>query len=79
MNSIEKWITQNNNVYYVDINEFSEGQMESINKLNNNFTIDKNYYSSIYPRVMVFKNKTIFKDFELKCTGFDCTVYDNIF
>lgn len=79
LNSIEKWITQNNNVYYVDINDFSSTQMENINKLNNNFMTDKNYYSGIYPRVIVFKNKTIYKDFEIKCTGFNCTGYDNIF
>ena len=79
LNTIEKWIAKNNNVYYVAIDDFSEKEMESINKLNNNFSLDKNYYNGIYPRVLVINNKTIYKDFEIKCNGFNCTSYENIF
>ena len=43
--------------------------------MNNAF---KNYYNGIYPRIMVINNKSIYKDFEIKCKGFDCTSYDNI-
>lgn len=78
LNTIEKWITKYNNIYYVNINDFSDKEIESINEINNNFVIDKNYYNGIYPRIMVINNKSIYKDFEIKCKGFDCTSYDNI-
>lgn len=79
LNVIEKWLNKKHNVYYVNINDFSDIQMESINKLNNNFSLDKNYYNGIYPRVIVVNNNEIYKDFEIKCKGFNCTSYENIF
>lgn len=79
LNTIEKWIAKNNNVYYVDLNDFSDKQMEEINKLNRNFSLDRSYFNGIYPRVIIFNDKTIYKDFEMKCNGFDCSSYDEIF
>lgn len=79
LNVVEKWISKNNNVYYVNINDFSDDQMRSINNLNKNFSMDRNYYNNIYPRVLIVNDKVIYKDFEFICEGFDCTSYENIF
>ena len=75
---IEKWINVKSNIYYVNINEFSDEQMLNLNKINKSFSIDRTYYNGIYPRVIVINNGIIHKDFEIKCKGFDCSSYDKV-
>ena len=60
-------------IYYIDINEFTVEEMNKLNLLNSELLTDKNYYDGIYPRVLIFDNKELDKNYELKCTGFNCT------
>ena len=71
---MEKWISTNQNIYYFDINNLNDNIIKYINKIsNNNYTID--YYNGAYPRVLLSKNNKIIDQYEVKCTGFNCTKY----
>lgn len=69
---IEKWISVSGNIHYIDINEFTDEDINAMNILNSDFSVDRNYYNGIYPRVIVIKNSDIINTYEIKCSGFNC-------
>lgn len=69
---IEKLVNVEN-IHYVNINEFTDIEISKLNKLNSELLNNKDYYNGIYPRVIVFENQELIKNYELKCTGFNCT------
>ncbi len=71
---MEKWVSTNERIYYFDIKDLNNNVINYINKMNNtNYTID--YFNGIYPRVIVSNNNKIIEQYELKCSGFNCTKY----
>ena len=73
---IEKWMILSENIYYVDINEFKDEDLINLNKLNEQFSVEKKYYDDVYPRVISYKNNQITDDYLIKCNGFDCSLYE---
>lgn len=77
---IEKWITKTENVYFINIDDFSDKQLKNIKNINQDFIIDRVYYNDIYPKIVITKNSKIVDQYEIKCDGFNCTKYiDNEF
>ena len=71
---MEKWISTNENIYYYDVKDLTEFVITNINKMNNtNYTY--NFFDNAYPRIIVSKNNKIVEQYEVKCTGFNCTKY----
>ena len=71
---MEKWVSTNENIYYFDVNELNDRIITYINKINNsNYTY--NYFDNAYPRIIVSKNNKLVEEYEVKCTGFNCTKY----
>ena len=71
---MEKWISTNENIYYFDINKLNNNIINYINR-NNNTNYTYNYFDGSYPRVIVSKSNKIIDQYEVKCTGFNCTKY----
>lgn len=69
---IEKLINVES-IHYVNINEFTDDEFNKFVLLNEELSSEKNYYNDIYPRVIVFENKVMLENYQLKCTGFNCT------
>lgn len=61
------------NIHYININEFTESEFNKMLLLSEELSDDKNYYNDIYPKIIVFENKELIENYELKCTGFNCT------
>lgn len=61
------------NIHYVNINEFSDAEFNKLISLSSDLSSDREYYDDIYPKVVVFENKELLENYELKCTGFSCT------
>ena len=72
---VEKWISTNENIYYVNISEFDNKQMTKLNKKNDKFLLDSSYYNDVYPRIVVTKKNKILDDYLFKCKGFNCSKY----
>ncbi len=71
---LEKWISINDNVYYLDVKKLDDKELKQINKVNNFLeNIDK--YDDIYPTIVVFNNNKILDEYQIKCNGFNCTKY----
>lgn len=75
LGTIEKLLYDKNNIYYLDINDLTEEELNNINKISNEFNKDKEYYDGIYPRVLVVNNKNIIDEYEFKCEGLNCNKY----
>ncbi len=72
---VEKWISTNENIYYVNISEFDNKQMIKLTKKNDKFLLDSSYYNDVYPRIVVTKKNKILDDYLFKCKGFNCSKY----
>ena len=72
---VEKWISTNENIYYVNISKFDNKQMTKLNKKNDKFLLDSSYYNDVYPRIVVTKKNKILDDYLFKCKGFNCSKY----
>ena len=72
---LEKWIATNEKVYYVDIEEFNDKEIENIGNKITNFNLNREYYNDIYPRIILFKDNKILDQYQIKCNGFNCTKY----
>ena len=72
---LEKWIATNEKLYYVDVETFTDKEMESISNKVNNFNVNKEYYNDIYPRIILFKENKILDQYQIKCKGFNCSKY----
>ena len=71
---IEKWISTNEDIYFFDANQINDNILKYINNINES-NYDYNYFNGSYPIVLVSKNNKIVDQYEIKCTGFNCTKY----
>ena len=72
---VDKWISTNENTYYVKMDEFTNNQLLKLNKKDSNFVTDKYYYDDVYPRVIITNNGKIMDNYQIKCKGFNCSKY----
>ena len=72
---LEKWITINEKVYYVDVEKLTDQEIEKIGNIVPNFNKNREYYNDIYPRIILFKENRILDQYQIKCKGFNCTKY----
>ena len=72
---LEKWISTNEKLYYLDINSLSDKDLLDIKNKVSEFNIDRNYYNDIYPRIILFNNNKILDEYQIKCKGFNCSKY----
>ncbi len=72
---LEKWIATNDKTYYINIDELTEKEMQSINNKIPEFKLDKDYYNDIYPRIILFNDNKILDDYQIICNGFNCSKY----
>lgn len=75
MDILEQWIALTENVYFIDSTTLTEKDSISFNKLNSNFSKNINDYNLSYPLIFRIKNKVVLEQFEIKCTGFNCSKY----
>ncbi len=72
---LEKWISTNEKVYYVNINEIDDTSINELKNTVKGFNTDRDYYNDIYPRIVVFNNNRVMDQYQIKCKGFNCTKY----
>lgn len=72
---LEKWITTNDRLYYINIEELNDKQIDTLSKKIKDFNKDKEYYNDIYPRVIIYKNNSVIDQYQVNCNGFNCTKY----
>lgn len=72
---LDKWIATNENIYYVNFEEFNDKQLLKLNKKDNSFVLERSYYNDIYPRIIITNNSKIVDNYQIKCKGFNCTKY----
>lgn len=71
---LEHQYSDGKNIYYIDINDATESELQSLAKISDKFIVNKEYYNNIYP-IILKVNKEEIKYNEYRCNGFNC---DNI-
>ncbi len=74
---IEKWISFSKNIYFVDSNSLDLDFLKNLNKNNNNFSLNIDDYNDNYPTIYVIGKNTIIDKYNIKCSGFNCSMYYN--
>ncbi len=72
---LEKWISTDDNIYYVNVKELSDDQLKKIGNKVKNFNLDRDYYNDVHPRIIVIKDSKIIEDYTITCSGFNCKKY----
>lgn len=71
---MEKWVSTNENIYYFDVNDLNSNIINYINNISS-IKHDYNSFDNIYPKILVSRNNRILDEYDIKCTGFNCTKY----
>ena len=74
---LEKLISMSNNVYYINIDEFSDKQLYNLSLIDSNFSKNRNDYSNVYPKIIITNYGKIIDQYNFICSGFDCNKYIN--
>ena len=72
---LEKWISTNERLYYIDISKLDNKQIDKLSKTIKDFNTEKSYYNDIYPRIVVYKNNNVIDQYQINCNGFNCSKY----
>ena len=71
---MEKWVSTNENIYYFDVNNLNNNIINYLSNISNN-TYSYDSFDNTYPKILVSKNNKIIDEYDVKCTGFNCTKY----
>ena len=72
---LEKWISTNERLYYIDISKLDNKQIDKLSKTIKDFNTEKSYYNDIYPRIVIYKNNNVIDQYQINCNGFNCSKY----
>ncbi len=72
---LEKWISTNERLYYIDISKLDNKQIDKLSKIIKDFNTEKSYYNDIYPRIVIYKNNNVIDQYQINCNGFNCSKY----
>lgn len=73
--TLEQWISVKEEVYFIDSNSITDLIAKKLNKINTDFSSNKDDYNDSYPTIYKVGNKKIYETYKIKCTGFNCTNY----
>lgn len=74
---IEKWLTVSTNTYYINSDELNINITTMLNKINNAFSKEVDFYNEAYPRVIITNGGKIIDSYLIKCYGFNCSAFYN--
>lgn len=74
---IEKWLSVSTNTYYINSDELNTNITSVLNKLNNKFSKDLDFYNDAYPKVIITNGSKIIDSYLIKCNGFNCSSFYN--
>lgn len=74
---IEKWLTVSTNTYYINSDELNINITTMLNKINNDFSKEINFYNEAYPKVIITNGGKIIDSYLIKCHGFNCSAFYN--
>lgn len=76
LDTMEKLISKNNNIYYLNINSLTDMELKYLNNITNNtFKDDRDYYDDIYPKVLVVSKSLVVDEYDFICEGLKCNKY----
>ena len=75
--AIEKWLTVSTNTYYINSDELNINITTMLNKINNAFSKEVDFYNEAYPRVIITNGGKIIDSYLIKCHGFNCSAFYN--
>lgn len=75
LGTIEKLMSKENNIYYLDMDDIKDNELIYLNKITNKFSIDRSYYDGVYPKVIVTNKNNIIDEYDFKCNGLNCDKY----
>lgn len=76
LDTIEKWITNTEDIYYIDSSNLSSSNLNMLYNIDNKFSLDFKYYNNVYPLIIVTKNGKIVDSYYFNCLGYNCSKYD---
>lgn len=74
---IEKWLTVSTNTYYINSDELNINITTMLNKINNAFSKEVDFYNEAYPKVIITNGGKIIDSYLIKCHGFNCSAFYN--
>lgn len=74
---IEKWLTVSTNTYYINSDEININITTMLNKINNAFSKEVDFYNEAYPKVIITNGGKIIDSYLIKCHGFNCSAFYN--
>lgn len=76
LDTLEKWISKKDNVYFIDTNNITNDDLIKLNKLTNFINTDIEEYNDIYPLILEIKDNNLIDNYKFKCSGFNCLKYN---
>ena len=70
-----KWISKSENVYYYNAENLDNNLIKKLNKIDNSFEDNIDYYNDIYPKIIITNNNKVVDSYSIKCSGFNCKEY----